>query len=492
MKIDRPNILFILSDQHASNVLGCYGDKIVRTPNIDQLSSEGITFDNVYTPSPICVPSRMSMLTGKFPYNQSCWTNSDCLPSDIPTFAHSLGSEGYYPTLIGRLHAIGPDQLHGYAKREVFDHSSDWYGGSPYSMGVLDKAQRPFLEAISKSGPGQTSYELMDKDVTDNSIKFLEKFAKKSSSIKCNPFALSVGYMLPHQPYVATPDLFSYYNGKVGAPKLSRPKVGDSLWLEKWREQTGLNKISEEDEIRARTAYYALIETLDQSIGKIIKKLKDLNLYENTLIIYASDHGEQMGERDLWWKQTFYEESVKVPLIMKWKNKFPKGERREQILNLVDLPATILDAARASPLPNIDGKSFLDIAKNKNSRKSCKTFSEFCTDSSLDWSGNNNILSRMVRIDKWKYNYYHGYNHQLFDLKNDPEEMINLSGKQEYRDIEIDLNKKILFDWKPKKIIQIMKKREATKAILKSWAKSVKPPENYRWQTKMEDNWILK
>ena len=111
MSSDRPNIVFILSDQHAANVLGCYGDEIVQTPNLDKLAAEGVVFDNTYTPSPICVPARMSLLTGRYPYRQSCWTNSDALNSDIPTTAHALGAAGYYPALIGRMHAIGPDQL---------------------------------------------------------------------------------------------------------------------------------------------------------------------------------------------------------------------------------------------------------------------------------------------------------------------------------------------------------------------------------------------
>ena len=170
MKKDKPNILFILSDQHAFNIIGSYGNKIVRTPNLDELANNGVSFDNVYTPSPICLPARMSLLTGKYPFRQDCWTNSDSLASDIPTMAHSLGAVGYHPTLIGRLHSIGPDQLHGFASRKVFDHSSDWYGGSEYTLGVLDKAQRPFKESILNSGPGQMSYEILDKEVTNETI----------------------------------------------------------------------------------------------------------------------------------------------------------------------------------------------------------------------------------------------------------------------------------------------------------------------------------
>ena len=114
-------------------------------------------------------------MTIKYPFRQKCWTNSDSLASDIPTFAHSLGSVGYYPSLIGRLHSIGPDQLRGFAERKVFDHCSDWYGGSDYTLGIFDKAQRPFKESIIKSGSGQMSYEVLDREVTKQAINFLNE-----------------------------------------------------------------------------------------------------------------------------------------------------------------------------------------------------------------------------------------------------------------------------------------------------------------------------
>ena len=492
MKTNKPNILFILSDQHAFNVIGSYGNKIIRTPNLDELANNGVSFDNTYTPSPICLPARMSLLTGKYPFRQNCWTNSDSLASDIPTLAHSLGSVGYYPTLIGRLHSIGPDQMHGFASRKVFDHSSDWYGGSEYSLGVLDKAQRPFKESILNSGAGQMSYEVLDREVTSQTIKFLKKFkAEKKNDVE-KPFALQVGFMLPHQPYVAKKELFDYYKNKVGPPRLKKTQSGNNDWLDNWREKTGLNEIKEDDEIRARAAYYALVETLDSFIGQIIKTLKDNDLFENTLIIYASDHGEQIGERDLWWKQTFYEESVKVPLIMSWKDKLPCNERRQQILNLVDLTATIVNAGQGIELPNIDGKSFLNTAINNKHKSKNETFSEFCMDNSLSWSDTKEPhLSRMIRSDDWKFVYYHGYNNQLFNLKNDPDEMNNLAGLKEYSKIETKLINKVLKDWKPSKIKKTMDSKINTKKILKAWAQSVQPPDKYKWETKPEDNWLV-
>ena len=128
----RPNLLYIHTDQHNPFVTGCYGHPLVQTPNLDRLAAEGALFEHVYCNSPICVPSRMSMLTGQHPYQNDVWTNNHALDSSIPTLAHAMGAAGYHPILIGRMHSVGPDQLHGYAKRLVGDHSPTmWGGGQP-------------------------------------------------------------------------------------------------------------------------------------------------------------------------------------------------------------------------------------------------------------------------------------------------------------------------------------------------------------------------
>ena len=146
------NLLFLFSDQHARHVTGAYGDPIVETPALDRLAADGVTFDNAYTTAPLCTPARMAMLTAQYSYRIGCWTNSDVLASDIPTHAHSLGAAGYRPTLIGRLHSIGPDQLHGYADRLVGDHSTNWPGGHAHSLGVLERTNEPFRISIERAG----------------------------------------------------------------------------------------------------------------------------------------------------------------------------------------------------------------------------------------------------------------------------------------------------------------------------------------------------
>lgn len=138
-----PDMLLILSDQHARRVTGAYGNDVVATPALDRLAASGVTFDNAYCASPICVPSRMSMLTGQWPCDQGCWTLTDMLGSDRPTYAHALGAAGYRTVLVGRLHAIGPDQHHGFCERSSGEAGTNWPGGPRQALGVLDGAQAP-------------------------------------------------------------------------------------------------------------------------------------------------------------------------------------------------------------------------------------------------------------------------------------------------------------------------------------------------------------
>src|SRR5688572_20807568 len=226
----RPNVLLIMSDQHAQRIAGCYGDQVVETPNIDRLAAEGIVFDNAYCPSPICLPARMSALTARYPHRQSCWTNTDYLASDIPTMAHALGASGMCPILVGRMHALGPDQLHGYVRREIGDHSPNWIGVPRHDLGPLANTNDPYRESVIRSGVGQSAYEVKDVDVTRAAVAVLEDLARERREGETVPFALTVGYMLPHPPYVARAQDYRLYEGRVGAPTIP-PLENEHPWI---------------------------------------------------------------------------------------------------------------------------------------------------------------------------------------------------------------------------------------------------------------------
>jgi choline-sulfatase len=485
----RPNLLYILTDQHTQKIAGCYGDPLAITPNLDRLAARGVTFDNAYTPAPLCTPARMSLLTGRYPSRQSCWTNSDALASDLPTFAHAMGAAGQRPVLIGRLHSIGPDQMRGYTERLVGDHSTNWIGGHGHSLGPLDKTNDPFRVSVERSGPGQSSYEVKDRDVTAATLAWLDELAQRRRAGADAPFCLSVGYLLPHQPYVCSKDDFRRYEGRVGAPGLPVPQR-EHPYLRWWRGHTETLDVPDGTVIRARTAYYGLVTAIDRMIGQILDRLEQLDLAENTLIVYASDHGDQIGERGLWWKQTFYDESVKVPLILAWPGVLPEGDRRAQIVNLIDLGPTMIDALGGPPLPNAEGQSFLEVAKDGAIPWLDETFSEYCTDGMAPWAGPEPVQQRMIRRGRFKLVYYHGQRPQLFDLDSDPHELADLAEDPRHAAIRESLLARVLADWDPGEIARRMAGRVPDKRLLQSWARTVRPPESYRWLVRMEDNWL--
>ena len=482
----RPNILFLFSDQHNQKISGCYGDKVVQTPNIDRLAAEGVRFNNAYCPSPICVPSRMAALTARWPSRQDCWANDDMLRSDLPTWLHGAGAAGYQPVLIGRLHAVGPDQLHGYGDRSVGDHSPNWAGGERQSLGVLDGTNDPTPESLEKAGPGYSAYQEKDEDVTNAAVGWLKNEAPALNAAG-KPFCLTVGLMLPHPPYVVDRDAYQAYEGKV-PPPVQQADSDEHAFHAWWRKERGIDAVTPEQTETARTAYWGLVHRMDEMIGRVLDALEDAGMLDNTLIVYASDHGDHLGERGLWWKHTFFDESVKVPLIMRLPGVLPAGEVRDQVVNLVDLSQTMLEAMHAPQLPYANGKSFWDVAKDSSAPWLNETFSEYCTDPVPHWTGGRAVQQRMIRSDNWKLCLYDNEPPQLFDLKNDPLEKTNLADMPTHRELRDALMQKLTDDWNPQDIADRMKTRRVEKNILLEWAKNVQPTSSNIWRFSPEIN----
>ncbi|MBM4046926.1 MAG: sulfatase [Planctomycetes bacterium] len=484
MSSDRPNLLYILSDQHNPAVMGCYGDALVRTPHLDELARRGVVFENAYCPSPLCVPSRMAILTGRYPHEIEVWTNEHALDSGMPTFAHALGAAGYRPILIGRMHAVGPDQLHGYCERLVGDHRPNHPGGRPVDHGMLEGTQEPDRISLVKSGHGQNAYQVHDEDVTSATVGFLNELgARKRGGAAVEPFCLSVGFMLPHQPFVARRADYDLYRGKMTLPQNPEP-FSDKLhpYLRWWRTKCGIEDVPNEEGLRARTAYWALVTRLDALIGEILAALRSTGLDQNTLILYTSDHGEQVGEHGLWWKQTFYEGSVKVPAIVSWPGVLAEGLRCPRVVGSLDLTATMLDALGPAPLPHSHGRSLLPLLRSTDAPWDDVAFSEYCTD--------DGCLHRMIRLGDWKLNYYHGQEPQLFNLAEDPHERRDRGQDPSCREVRETLTRRVLEGWDPDAIARKLKAKHADLQVLKAWARQTNPPDQFRWNLRPEMDYL--
>ena len=487
----RPNILFIESDQHNPAVIGAYGDPAIRTPNLDALAARGVVFETNYCASPICVPSRASMLTGRHPYQNEVWTNSQYLHSAIPTFAHALGAAGYKPVQIGRMHFNGPDQLHGFTERFVGDHNPNHLGARKEDHGELKGTQGPDRISLKLSGSGQNAYQVHDEAVTKTTVTFIDEHAGSNGS---EPFCLAIGMMLPHQPFVSSKKDFDSYQGKVPPPKNPTSFANETHpYLKWWKSHTGLEDVSSEEIERCRTAYYGLVTRLDSLLGDIFEALKRHGLLENTLIIYTADHGEQIGEKGLWWKQTFYEDSVKVPAIISWPAQLPTGMRINRVTSQLDLNATMLDLAGAPPLPASSGRSLLPVIDNPESDQwQDIAYSEYCTEpgDTSHSNGDQTWQHRMVRKNEWKLNYYHNMPSQLFNLIDDPDEMNDLSGSTEHADIVRDMTELVLKDWEPKFIETKIREQTENLAITIPWAENTSPADTIRWDLKPEWDYL--
>jgi len=485
---ERPDILILFSDQHG-RLAGCYGDPVVRTPHLDALAAEGVTFDSAYCPSPICLPSRMSLLTGRMPHRQACWTNTDILPSGIPTYAHALGAAGYDATLVGRMHSIGPDQMRGFRTRLVGDHSTNWVGGRSHDLGPLARANDPWRESLTASGPGRSAYEAHDDEVTDVALDCIRDLGRRRAAGDRQPFALTVGWLLPHAPYVCSPELFASYAGHVPPPQLGIP-AAEHPHFAWWRQDRGIADVTEAEIMRSRTAYYGLVTALDTMVGRVLAALEEAGLASNTVVLYFSDHGDHIGERGLWWKQSFYEESAGVPLIVRWPGRVLPGGRREQVVNLTDVTATLTDLAGAPPLPFCEGRSLVPLLDDPATAWHDSTVSEYVNDGSAPWTGGRQVISRMLRDGRWKYVYFHEHPDQLFDLSADPGETVDLIADPRYAAVAATLRARILADWDPAQVIRTLQAHRAEQELLAGWARAVDPPDALRWQMQPGDNWL--
>ena len=299
--------------------------------------------------------------------------------------------------------------------------------------------------------------------------------------------------MLPHQPFVARRADYDRYDGSVPPPTVSVP-FSDDLHphIKQWRERCGITTVTEAEIHRARTAYWALVDRMDHMIGQMLTALRQNDLIDNTLVIYMSDHGEQAGEHGLWWKQTFYEHSAKVPAILSWPGHLPEGKHFDNVISSVDLNATMIDALQCPELPHSRGRSLLPLMRGENTSWDNLAFSEFCQDRAGGGGpfSAEGVYQRMIRQDEWKFNYYHNQPCQLFNLKEDPNELHDRANDSSCQSLIKNFTARILDGWDPDAIASQLAARNKDSRILSAWARHTKPADTIRWDLRPEMDYL--
>lgn len=433
MSTPRPNILLVCSDQHTPRVAGCYGNKVIATPNIDRLAREGCRFDAAYCNSPICVSSRHSFLTGLYPFETGSLDNGSMLNPQIPTYAHMAVMGGYHTVLAGRMHLLGPNQSPGFLERLTGDVQDYEFGsGSTRPDARLGNMSRP--DPLRRTGAGENSYIDFDRQVTRDACDWLHDRAGNTDQ----PFLMTVGYWNPHCPYLVPEKYYQKYAGRVAMPQIS-PEVLDRQHPvhREYRAKIEYDTIPEADRVAAKAAYFGLVDFLDEQIGGLLETLEQTGLLENTIVVYFSDHGEMMGEHGRWHKGCFYEDSVRVPLIVRMPEKQGSGTVLTQPVSLIDLFPTVCDWIGVTPPHKVSGNSLLPLLEGETNAWSGVVKAEY-------YEGDSR---RMIRRGNWKLSVCSRFEEvDLYDLSTDPEEIRNRADDPGCEQILAELRQELYSD----------------------------------------------
>ena len=426
------NLIFILSDEHNKRVLGCYGNSHVRTPHLDRLAARGTRFSNAYTNCPICVPARASFATGRYVHDIRFWDNAIAYDGSVPSWGHRLIEQGHRVTSIGKLHYVDSD-----ARRNGFDEEIlplHIVNGVGDLLGLI-RDELPRRGGAAKlgpeAGPGESEYTQYDRSIAEAAVRWLETDAPKHRD---KPWALYIGFVSPHFPLIAPQEFYDLYpEERVPWPALyahdERPR---HPFTDAMRKSMCFDEPFDAPMVRrAIAAYMGLVSFLDGNIGRILRAVENAGLAGDTRVVYASDHGDNLGTRGMWGKSTMYEESAGIPLIVAGPD-VPRGNLCRTPVTLADGFPTFIHALGAKSHPddrNLPGHSLLDIAQGHVPRRTI--LSEYHAAAAI-------CGSFMIRHGKWKYVHYVGLPPMLFDLEGDPYEREDLGRDARYEAVILE------------------------------------------------------
>ncbi len=437
MSIERPHIVFIQTDQLAANVLRAYGDQVCQTPNIDRLAEEGVVFETAYCNYPLCAPSRFSMATGMLASRIGAYDNAAEMPASTPTYAHYLRALGYQTGLSGKMHFVGPDQLHGFERRLTSDiYPSDFEWTADWDAQGFGGATD--IRMLTRSGICARSVQIdYDNEVTHKAVREIYDVARSDDE---RPLFLHVSYTHPHDPYLCLRKHWDLYDGQdIPPPRVERPtdEENDPHSIRVLK-QHGLYDAEIPDDVimRARKAYYGSVSYIDDQVGAVMEALRASGMADNTVMIFSSDHGEMLGERGLWLKKTFFDQALRIPLIVHGPSRL-KPSRVKEYVSLLDLVPSLCDMASNGewepPVDRLDGESWFALLDDPQAEPQRDVLAELLCEGIL-------APIFMIRRGRFKFVTSKGDPDQLYDLDADPDETANLADAPEHADLIEELS----------------------------------------------------
>ncbi|MEZ2132572.1 MULTISPECIES: choline-sulfatase [unclassified Sinorhizobium] len=430
----RPNILIIMVDQLNGKFFPDGPADFLHAPHLKNLAALSARFRNNYTSSPLCAPARASFMAGQLPSRTRVYDNAAEYVSSIPTYAHHLRRAGYYTALSGKMHFVGPDQLHGFEERLTTDIYPADFGWTPDYRKPGERIDWWYHNLGSVTGAGVA--EITNQMEYDDEVAFLAnqklyQLSRENDDQGRRPWCLTVSFTHPHDPYVARRKFWDLYENceyllpEIGALPEEEQDPHSKRIIHSCDYQNF--NVTEEDIRRSRRAYFGNISYIDEKIGELVDTLARTRMLDNTYVLFCSDHGDMLGERGLWFKMNFFEGSARVPLMIAGPGIQP-GLHLAPTSNL-DVTPTLADLAGISMnevKPWTDGVSLVPMMNG--TPRTEPVLMEYAAEASY-------APLVAIREDKWKYIHCTLDPDQLFDLDADPLELNNLAGDPELADI---------------------------------------------------------
>ena len=440
----RPNVLFLMADD-LNNSLGCYGHPLVKTPNLDKLAARGVRFQNANCQFPLCGPSRNSMLTGLYPNSSGILTNSQLFRQAIPdavSLPQAFRRDGYFAARIGKLYHYGVPNCIG---TNGHDDPASWeLELNPAGCDRLEEHPKIFSLLPGNFGGTLSWYASPQPDEkhTDGlQASDAEWVLERCAKDKTRPFFLAVGFFRPHTPYVSPAKWFKGY------PEADMPVVAGiqedqadlpAPALGSYKKEQ--DKLTDDLRRQAVQAYFSAISFMDAQAGKVLDALDRLGLADNTIVVFTSDHGYHLGEHGLWQKQSLFEESARVPLIVAAPG-MPKGTVASTPVGLIDLYPTLTELCGVKAPDNLQGQSLVPMLKDAKAKGRGWALSQVVRGGGFKRQGasaatgdkGKRIFGYALRTDRWRYiEWDDGHaGKELYDHENDPKELANLADKPE-------------------------------------------------------------
>ena len=419
----RPNILIFMVDQLNGTFFPDGPADWLHAPNLKELAARSTRFRNSYTASPLCAPGRASFMSGQLPSTTGVYDNAAEFASAIPTYAHHLRRAGYHTCLSGKMHFVGPDQLHGFEERLTTDVYPPDFGWTPDYRKPGERIDWWYhnMGSVTGAGIAEITNQLeFDDEVAYHATRKIYDLGRRQDD---RPWCVTVSFTHPHDPYVARKKYWDLYEdcehllpevGNLGYENQDNhsKRIFDA---NDWRSFD----ITEEDISKSRRAYFANISYLDDKIGEIMEALRGTDQEDNTIILFVSDHGDMLGERGLWFKMSFFEGSSRVPLMICAPQMKPG--RIDTAVSNIDVCPTLCDLAGVSMeevLPWTTGESLVPLGQGGT--RETPVAMEYMAEASYA-----PLVS--LRQGPWKYNRCNLDPDQLFNLDDDPNELTNLA-----------------------------------------------------------------